>query len=131
VNGSESILTRTQQLKGRFALVVAHSGKVIFEIPDTTDEKERDELFYTQVMRQCVELTERYDSVQQGLNTVEMLLKRFCLAVPVHRQWIDKVANRAGAVYMRLVGEYPSMLELIRQGKMFLSIRDAQHKKGI
>lgn len=125
---SESVIV--PQPKTVACLVEKLSGRVIFYIPNSSDEKENEEVFYDQVIKMLLDKTEECGQYSQAIEYTQHYLKKLADGFPEHKVWIEHVANRAGHTFMVRIKEAASMLELIREGKMFLKIRSINRMGG-
>lgn len=108
-----------------------NTGSVVFFIPDSKDEAEREGSLSEQIVQQLVSFSNMYESYDKAIEEVQRYLKSLILHYPEEEEFIKRTADKAGELFLRIVDQAKSraLRTTIERGEMFLKIKDIKGGK--
>lgn len=114
--------------KMRFHKAIMEKGTdtVIFAIPDSADEKEKEGVLRKQITDRLVVYANMFQSYDRAIEECQGYLKALIHHYPEEAELVRRTAELGGQDFLALVGKAKkrNMKDCIRRGEMFLGVKN-------
>lgn len=105
-------------------LVEKLTGTVIFAIPDTADQKEKEQVLEEQIYGHLIRYSNMFQNYDKAIEEVQKWLRALCNHIPKDKPWIVEVSERAGQRFVVAVGKAKTMHARAKAGEMIIQPKD-------
>jgi len=114
------------RIKFNKAIMEKGTDTVVFSIPDSKDEKEKECVLKEQIVKRLVSFSNIFNSYDQAIEECQGYLKALLTHYPEEAELVRKTADLAGAEFLKIVAEAKkrAFRTTIERGEMFLGVKD-------
>jgi len=127
----EKKIMEEKGLRYHTCLIDKKSNDIIFIIPDTKDQLEKEESLTEQIYAKLISYANLHDNYSIAIEEVQGYLRALCRHSPNDKEWIAKIAEIAGQKFLDAIMESKrkSLLQSVKDKEMFLKVKEVKGGK--